>query len=65
MVCSGSACGFLRVCFAVALARSVFNAFRVGLGIILGWVQALLWVWRRVGLGFLGDVFNYWLLRVY
>ena len=22
---------------------SVFDAFRVGLGIILGWVQALLW----------------------
>ena len=54
MVCSGSACGFLRVCFAVALARSVFNAFRVGLGIILGWVQALFGFSEGLVWGFLG-----------
>jgi hypothetical protein len=38
-------------------AWSVFDAFRVGLGFVLGLVQALLWVWSRAGLSFLGDVF--------
>ena len=39
------------------MAGSVFDAFRVGLGFVLGLVQALLCVWSRAGLGFLGDVF--------
>ena len=56
MVGSGSACGFLRV-VRFAFGQVSFRSCRVGLGFILGWVQALLWVWSRVGLGFLGHIF--------
>ena len=48
---------FLKSLFLVAFGQVSFRSCRVGLGFIFGWVQALLWVWSRVGLGFFGHIF--------